>query len=356
MKQYIFSRSDMKNMFAHLNDDELKQLRENEKQCYRNVDKFYEKVENFDNTKTPQQEKIRKQIEKDIELVNTSCIESMKTFTKDVVEYPKNKILDERKNVKAFAIKTIDYQNNVNEIKETLHRFPEIKEDTLRAKTYEIDKLMSQKFRLFNTLKRKVDKIHGDKFIVYYYSEPSNDIAEKLALFCTINNLCFTPEQLTEIIYLYNTHIIFNRENIHHLYNYIGRTTTMQEYDNICLFFEMIVKKEYDKNPESYDSIEDCFVFMARFFNTSKTLYMTYDKKMEFFANFELNTDTPLEIYCQIKHNSNFADEVRDNIFGILEPLQYIESVSSLKEKINNLQDVKIPLPKHDSIIYNENK
>lgn len=342
MSTYNRYRKEIEPLFGTLTDEEKDKLKENETTCYSKINDFYQKLECLKNDKSEQKSSIEEKVENNIKLINTAFVELTSSFNSDNIEYPEKYVFNRIKNTQTFAIKTTDYTKNGNEIKIALKNYPDIQKDTLRAAINEVEKRAFRNFTGFTTLERELDKKETEKFVIYY-SEPKNSITKQTVNFCVINNLNFTIEQLTEIVYLYNHKIISNRENLHVLYDYINRNVHMQEYDNICLFFEIIVKKEYYKNHQKYKNIEECFVSIARMFNLSKRLYMTYDVKMDFFANFELMDNLPLEFYCKIKYNDDFSDDVREELFyihgaGKLDSHQYIESLSMLKKKMKEIQ------------------
>lgn len=273
---------------------------------------FYQTIENMRVKKDKNQEENIQKLYSNINDINKACIELIE---EDVEKW-------ERENPK-LKDKTYLFTENRSGF-----RFPkEINESEER------EKKAASKYRPYSFVEYSSKNVRdGSK---EYYTNRRN--METLIAFCAAKNLKLDIEQLLEIVHFFVCFPITTRQEE----QWANKDLEKRRYDKYVMFYEYIIEPTYENNVDTFSSIEDCFVKIAREFNQIDTLYMDYKEKLQFYREFEYAKDLPINIYCQVKYGKSFRpnDYDKSEYDYILEikkqPHTYLTTLKEYKGKLN---------------------
>ena len=276
-------------------------------------EEFYRELENiWGNNTTTEQKEINKNTYKNINIINNACISLVDDYIKQWGERNPELKNDSRKketNINGFFYKT----ENIKEIDK--------QED-----------IALSKYQPFSFI----------KFARYGWDSKNKEYAldtekrQQLINFCMVKKINFSIEQLLEIIFFFACFPIKDKDEKY----WINIDKDKRAYDKYIMFYEYIVEPSFEKNKKIFKNKEECFVHIARQFNKTKNLYITYEEKLRFYREFEYNPDLPIEMYCIIKYGEEFFitnDKRIDYLEPKKEPENYLPVLEEYKAKIKEI-------------------
>lgn len=168
--------------------------------------------------------------------------------------------------------------------------------------------------------------------------QTENMFEKSFIIFCEIENLNFTHEQLLTMIYFFKKFPL-HQKNSNVPTSLEERKDYQKNCDKYVLFYRHIVVPSFYKNKNNYETIEECFVDIADSFNRYNRLSMTYIDMMEFFDRFEYVKDIPLPVAINIYFDGEIIENVEKSLTANLgtkrlSEKEYNSSLAFLKKEL----------------------
>lgn len=278
-------------------------------------EEFYRELENiWGNNTTTEQKEINKNTYKNINIINNACISLVNDFIKQWGE--KTPELETASETKETHINGVFYKaENIKEID---------KQEDIALSKY-------QPFSFIKFTRYGWDSKNKEYVL-------NTEKTKQLINFCMVKKLNFSIEQLLEIIFFFVCFPIKDKDEKY----WINIDRDKREYDKYIMFYEYIVEPSFENGKEFFNNIEECFTHIAREFNKTNNLYITYEEKLSFYREFEYTPDLPIEMYCTIKYGENFfiKNDKRDSLDSLepkKEPENYLPVLEEYKAKIKEI-------------------